>query len=103
MSQWFENISEDHLETSTIGMRNCLIGAFLDDDEVLVSIDDASLFTIVPIAESTGCSVDLVYSRSEKAPTEVFAELMAISVIDLFSCKMVFDTNKNMGLLWVQP
>ena len=68
LSQWFENISEVHLEASTIDMRNCVIGAFFDDDEVLVSIDDASLFTIVPVAESTGYSVDLVYSRSEKTP-----------------------------------
>ena len=105
LSQWFKNISEVHLEASTIDIRNCLIGAFLDDDEVLVSIDDASLFTIVPIAESTGYSIDLVYSRSEKTPvsTEVFAELMEISVIDIFSCKIVIDTNKKMGLLWVQP
>ena len=86
MSKWFDKIEEAKIETSTINIKRDLMEVSLEEDEVIVSLDVKSLYTIVPVLESVDLAADILYKSEELPPVdkETFKDLMRMAVTNVY-------------------
>ena len=91
VTEWLKVVPECQINTSTKKIADSLKSVRLDDDEVMVSFDVASLYTNVPVREAIDVCADLLYSGKHELPPVdkgTFKELL-----ELCTCNFVMKTH----------
>ena len=86
VTQWLSVVDECQINSSTKSIADNLKSIQLDDDEVIISFDVASLYTNVPVGEAIDVCSDLLFSGKYQLPPvdkATFKTLLEISTRDV--------------------
>ena len=74
-----------NIETSTVDMKNRLVAAELEPDEVVFSMNVESLYTNVPLMEAILLAADKLYASDKQPPMdkETFIRLLSVAVTNV--------------------
>ena len=68
VTEWLSVVDECKINSSTKSIADSLKSIKLDEDEVIVSFDVASLYTNVPVTEAIEVCSDLLFSGKYQLP-----------------------------------
>ena len=93
VTEWLNVVPECQINTSTKKIADSLSSVELDEDEVIISFDVASLYTNVPVQEAIDVCTELLYSGEHKLPPvdkNTFKELL-----QLCTCNVLMQTHQG--------
>ena len=92
LAKFFDNIDGANLETNTKEARETIENIALDLDETIISLDEKSLYTNVPLEEATETALQKLYSQ--ESPPEIQRTTMK-KLLNMAVSKVRFKCNDS--------